>query len=336
MSRSVGRAEVPLLFSCLVFAIAFQAMLPIISANPQLQVGFYKYKCPKVEKIVRKVVHKAVAQNPGIGAGLIRMFFHDCFVRGCDASVLLDPTAANPNTEKTGPPNNPSLRGFEVIDDAKAAVEHHCPGTVSCADIIAFAARDAADFLGVVRYSIPSGRRDGRVSVANETTQNLPPPIFNLTQLKASFASKGLSVDDLVTLSGAHSIGHSLCSSFSRRLFNFSATQKQDPSMDPSFAAFLKTRCPSTGSLDPTVDQDIVTPNKLDNQYYKNVNAHRVLFSSDQTLLTSGETAALVATNAKRPGTWQFKFGAAMIKMGNVEVLTGNQGEIRKSCRFVN
>ncbi|XP_072976107.1 peroxidase 2-like [Typha angustifolia] len=324
---SSSRDQLPLLASCFLFALAIQAMLPTSSAS--LQVGFYGCKCPKVEEIVRNVVYKAVAKNPREGAGLIRLFFHDCFVRGCDASVLLDPTRSNPTTEKTFPPNN-SLEGFDVIDEAKAAVEHHCPGVVSCADIIAFAARDSAKFLGNISYAIPSGRRDGRVSTAAEALQSLPPPFFNLTQLKANFASKGLSVDDLVTLSGAHSVGDSHCSSFSSRL------SPQDPSMNPSFAALLRRKCPSTASSSPHVDQDIVTPNKLDNQYYKNVKAHKVLFTSDQTLLSSPQTAALVTSYATNPTAWEAKFGAAMVKLGYVGVLTGNRGEVRKTCRVVN
>ncbi|XP_072976096.1 peroxidase 2-like [Typha angustifolia] len=322
MSRD--RGQLPLLASCLLFALAIQAMLPTSSAS--LQVGFYGCKCPKAEEIVRKVVHKAVAKTPGLGAALIRMFFHDCFVRGCDASVLLDPTPANPNTEKTSSPNNPSLHGFDVIDEAKAALEHHCPGIVSCADIIAFAARDAAKFLGGIKYAIPSGRRDGRVSIAAEALQNLPPPFFNLSQLISSFASKGLSVGDLVTLSGAHSIGDSHCSSLSL----------QDPSIEPSFITFLRSKCPPTASPTTVVDQDIVTPNRLDNQYYKNVIAHKVLFSSDVALLGSPQTTALVQAFARHQRVWKAKFGAAMVKMGHIGVLTGNQGEVRKMCKVVN
>ncbi len=60
-------------------------------------------------------------------------------MQGCDGSVLLD----GPNSEKTAGPNF-SLRGFEVVDTIKQALEAACPATVSCADILAYAARDSA------------------------------------------------------------------------------------------------------------------------------------------------------------------------------------------------
>lgn len=62
--------------------------------------------------------------------------------QGCDASVLLD-NSESIVSEKQAGPNKNSLRGFDVIDEIKHTLEEACPLTVSCADILALAARDA-------------------------------------------------------------------------------------------------------------------------------------------------------------------------------------------------
>uniref|UniRef100_M8B9S5 Peroxidase n=1 Tax=Aegilops tauschii TaxID=37682 RepID=M8B9S5_AEGTA len=220
--------------------------------------------CPRAEGIVRGAVRDAVAANPGIGAGLIRLFFHDCFVRGCDASVLLTTTnSKNSDTEREGPPNKNSLRGFEVIDAAKAAIEAACPSRVSCADIVAFAARDASYFLSNHRITSPE-RAESRFS-----------------------------------------------------------------EMDPAFAAKLRAQC--NGNDNTNVNQDQVTPDVLDKQYYRNVIDRKVLFTSD-AVLNSTETMTQVTENANRAGAWERKFERAMENMGKIGIKTrGDQGaEIRK------
>nr|GMC68343.1 peroxidase 5-like [Ipomoea batatas] len=308
----------------------------LIVLKAELQVGFYSDTCDRAELIVKDEVQKAFIRDRGVAAGLVRMHFHDCFVRGCDGSVLIDSTASN-TAEKDSPANNPSLRGFEVIDSAKARLESLCKGVVSCADILAFAARDSVEMTGGIGYDVPAGRRDGRVSLASEIPNNLPPPSFNVPQLTNLFSNKGFTQEEMVTLSGAHTIGRSHCTSFSNRLYSFNSTTPQDPSLDSQYAAQLKQRCPQGSSnANLVVPMDPFSPAITDVSYYTNILGNRGLFTSDQTLLTDPSTANEVKQNAVSPISWGLKFAAAMVKMGQISVLTGNAGEIRANCRVVN
>lgn len=117
-------------------------------ANAQLSPNFYVTTCPHLENIVHFTMAHVIRQDHRMGASMLRLFFHDCFVNGCDASVLLDDTPTLQG-EKTAYPNQNSLRGFEVIDRIKTSVEARCPNTVSCADILALAARDAVKLVSL-------------------------------------------------------------------------------------------------------------------------------------------------------------------------------------------
>ncbi|KAF8704833.1 hypothetical protein HU200_031071 [Digitaria exilis] len=112
-----------------------------------LQVGFYDSYCPDAEDIVRSTVEHYYDKDATIAPGLLRLHFHDCFVQGCDGSILI----AGPSSERSAPQNF-GLRGFEVIDDAKSQLEAVCPGVVSCADILALAARDAVDLVRTYQH----------------------------------------------------------------------------------------------------------------------------------------------------------------------------------------
>jgi len=308
--------------------------LPAV-AQGQLQVGFYNTSCPNAESLVRQAVANAFANDSGIAAGLIRMHFHDCFVRGCDASVLL--TSPNNTAERDAAPNNPSLRGFQVIDAAKAAVEQSCPRTVSCADIVAFAARDSINLTGNLPYQVPSGRRDGNVSLATDALNNLPPPTFNASQLVANFAAKNLTAEEMVILSGAHTVGRSFCTSFLNRIYNGS-TPIVDSGLSSGYATLLRALCPSNAnaSTPTTTVMDLSTPAVLDNNYYKLLPLNLGLFFSDNQLRVNSTLNASVNSFAANETLWKEKFVAAMIKMGSIEVLTGSQGQIRLNCSVVN
>ncbi|XP_010267771.1 PREDICTED: peroxidase 27-like [Nelumbo nucifera] len=300
-----------------------------------LKVGFYEKTCPSVEAIVKQTTDSFLSRAPSLAAPLLRMHFHDCFVRGCDGSVLLNSSSANPQPEKTAFPNQ-SLRGFQVIDAAKSAVEKTCPGVVSCADIIALVARDAVSFDKGPFWEVPTGRRDGRVSNSSEALQFLPPPTANISDLKSRFSAKGLSVKDLVVLSAGHTIGTSHCFNFNNRLYNFTGKGDTDPSLDPNYIAKLKNKCRS-GDTTTLVEMDPGSFRTFDSDYYTLVSKRRGLFQSDAALLTDSETKAYVNLQASTHGSTFFKdFGVSMVNMGNIGVLTGAAGEIRKHCAFIN
>jgi peroxidase len=96
----------------------------------KLRQGYYEQSCPRAEQIVKHYVERHVPHAPSVAATLIRTHFHDCFVRGCDASVLLNATSGGGEAEKDATPNL-TLRGFAFLDRVKALVEQECPGVVS-------------------------------------------------------------------------------------------------------------------------------------------------------------------------------------------------------------
>eukprot|EP00258_Populus_trichocarpa_P031080 XP_024447099.1 peroxidase 27-like [Populus trichocarpa] len=319
---------------CLIFLQVVFLVLVFNSANAQLRVGFYKDTCPKAEAIVEEVMHQVMKVAPSLSGPLLRMHFHDCFVRGCDGSVLLNSSTGQ--AEKDSPPNL-SLRGYQIIDRVKTALEKECPGVVSCADIMAIVARDVTVATMGPFWEVETGRRDGRVSNILEPLTNLPPFFANISQLISMFRSKGLSVKDLVVLSGGHTIGTSHCSSFSSRLYNSTGKDGTDPTLDSEYIEKLKRRC-KVGDQTTLVEMDPGSVRTFDNSYYTLVAKRRGLFQSDAALLDNSETKAYVKLQSAathRP-TFFKDFGVSMINMGRVGVLTGKAGEIRKVCSKVN
>ncbi|XP_061371985.1 peroxidase 3-like [Gastrolobium bilobum] len=318
------------------FLVACVVLLSFLGVcqGGSLRKHFYRHSCPEAEEIINKKIQQHVSADPTVPPSLLRMHFHDCFVRGCDGSVLINSTANN-TAEKDAIPNL-TLHGFDVIDDIKAAVEAKCPKTVSCADIVALAARDAVSVqFKKPMWEVLTGRRDGIVSKSSEALTNIPQPTFNFTQLKQNFASKDLGVHDLVVLSGAHKIGVAHCNSFSSRLYNFTGKGDQDPSLNPTYAAFLKTKCKNLSDNTTTIAMVPGNATKFDSHYYPNLLQKKGLFQSDAALLTKHESKHIAQKLVEQKYFFK-KFAHSMKRMGAVQVLTGSAGEIRIKCSVVN
>ncbi|KAL8476959.1 hypothetical protein ACS0TY_029309 [Phlomoides rotata] len=301
-----------------------------------LQLNYYKNTCPDVESIVRKAVTAKFQQTFVTVPATIRLFFHDCFVKGCDASVIVASSGSN-KAEKDHE-DNLSLAGdgFDTVIKAKAAVDavQRCKNKVSCADILALATRDVINLAGGPSYPVELGRLDGLSSTAASVEGNLPKPTFNLNQLNSMFASRGLSQADMIALSACHTVGFSHCSKFANRIYNFTRTSPIDPSLNRKYATELQGKCPR--NVDPriAIDMDPITPRKFDNTYFKNLQQGKGLFTSDQVLFTDTRSKNTVDTWASNPQAFNTALIQALTKLGRVGVKTlrtGN-GNIRVDC----
>ncbi|CAK8535270.1 unnamed protein product [Lathyrus sativus] len=299
------------------------------STNAQLINNFYGRTCPRLQTIVRNTMISAIKTEARIGASILRLFFHDCFVNGCDGSILLDDTATFTG-EKNAGPNINSARGFEVIDTIKTNVEASCNATVSCADILALAARDGIFLLGGPTWIVPLGRRDARTASQSAANSQIPGPSSDLATLTTMFKNKGLTLNDLTVLSGAHTIGQTECQFFRNRIYN-------ESNIDTNFATLRKANCPSSGGDTNLAPLDSLTPTTFDNNYYNDLIANKGLLHSDQALFNGvGSQVSLVRTYSRNTIAFKRDFAAAMIKLSRISPLTGTNGEIRKNCRLVN
>ncbi|XP_014513271.1 cationic peroxidase 1 [Vigna radiata var. radiata] len=301
--------------------------------SAQLSDKFYEKSCPAALATIRKAVKEAVHNESRMGASLLRLHFHDCFVQGCDASVLLDDTDTFTG-EKNSFPNANSLRGFDVIDNIKSELESMCQGVVSCADILAVAARDAVFELGGPRWEVPLGRRDSTTASLAESNSDLPAPFFDLDSLISAFAKKNFTVEELVTLSGGHSIGLVRCRFFRKRIYN-------ESNIDKRFAEEKQQECPLEGGDDNLSAFDSTSSFRFDNAFYKNLLQQKGVVHSDQQLLndvngTDSPTKDQVVSYARNMGKFKKDFAAAMLKMSMMTPLTGSDGEIRQNCSRVN
>ncbi|XP_031267606.1 peroxidase 70-like [Pistacia vera] len=316
-SRSIFQAHV-----FLILALATTAFSKALSPY------YYEKVCPKALPTIKRIVEAAVSKERRMGASLLRLHNHDCFVQGCDASILLDATSTI-DSEKNAFSNINSARGFEVIDKIKKKIDKICGRpVVSCADILAVAARDSVVALGGPTWKVPLGRRDSNTANRTLANSDIPSPFMDLPALIDNFKKHGLGERDLVALSGGHTLGFAHCRNVRERIYS-------GTNINSDFAKKRRKTCPRKGGDTKLAPID-PTPARFDNSYFSNLLKEKGLFVSDQALFSNGSTDGLVKTYSYNPKAFSTDFVKSMIKMGNIKVLTGKRGQIRKNCRKVN
>lgn len=138
-------------------------------------------------------------------------------------------------------------------------------------------------------------------------------------------------------------MGKARCRYIRDRLYNFKGTGKPDPSLDASKLQELRIQCPQKymkGEHEQLVllDKDL-GGYKFTSSYYNNILENKAVLAIDQDLLNGNETLSLTEQFASSDaGFADFKkaFALSMYRLGNYNVLTGQQGEIRKNCHYTN
>ncbi|KAK6938870.1 hem peroxidase [Dillenia turbinata] len=311
---------------------------------------FYEFSYPQVHDIVMKILEKAISREPRMAASLLRLHFHDCFAQNSG-------------------PNKNSLIGFEVIDEIKARMEEEWPHTVSCADILALAARGSTVLSGGPYWQLPLGRRDSRTASLSSSNTNIPPPNSAIQNLITLFKRQGLDKIDLVALSGtwilktklpkvaflqkqsirynglssdpwrtlrrAHNWDGKMCNLQAKTLHG---NNQPDETLERTYYYGLKSICPPSGGHSNISPLDFASPKEFDNTYFKLILWGKGLLTSDEVLLTGNveKTVELVKSYARNQALFFDQFAKSMVKMGNISPLTGFADEVRKNCHRIN
>ncbi|KAJ3689017.1 hypothetical protein LUZ61_018181 [Rhynchospora tenuis] len=291
-------------------------------------VGYYTGKCGTndVESIIKGIVQARFSYDPDIIAFLLRLLFHDSMGnKQTDGSLLLK----GPNSEQTAVPNF-TVKGYDLIDTIKEALENVCPGVVSCTDIMVAATRDAVLLAGGIYFDVPLGRYDSLEGLASKV--DLPPPDISVASAIAYYEQVGFTDLETVVLLGGHTVGVTHCNVIKDRLYNYKGTQQPDPALDGFYVFFLGSFiCQNNDDNFVFLD----SPNSVrtvDNSYYQMLLQGKGILPVDNAIAFDASTAAYVQALADSNDYFLDLFAKVIVKMSLVGVLDENQGEIRTQC----
>ncbi|PVH36067.1 hypothetical protein PAHAL_7G347800 [Panicum hallii] len=318
-TRVVRGSGVLVAIMAMAMAVATATMMTNddTAAAWSLAVDFHALSCPDLHGMVHSAVAAARGQDVQVTAGLLRIFFHDCFPQGCDASILLDGW----NSEKKMIQNEGlQQRALDLIESIRDTVHKRCGATVSCADILALATGYAVTLAGGPWISMPLGRRDSLEPAPFWAVNNsLPRPDADVNTLIDRFRSKGLGDHaDLVALSGAHTVGKARCKNFRDRISR--------PNDD--FTWRLAGFCGNDGNRQQNLD--VITPDTFDNRYFVDLRNRQGVLTTDQGIANDGRTSWLIKGFADNQAWFFGQFAQSMVKLSQMRGAGG--GEIRGNC----
>ncbi|KAK6917773.1 hem peroxidase [Dillenia turbinata] len=301
-------------------------------SEENLAYDYYKRTCPNLEAIVKKEIIDFSLTDPTSAAAFLRLFFHDCQVQGCDASILLDHGHRGEGSEMASS-RNFAIKKRELIGHIKFILELECPRQVSCADIIALAAKEAVTISGGPDIRIPLGRKDSTTCSNRQADAQIPSPKISASEFLHMFASKGMNIEESVAILGAHTLGVGHCINIVDRIYDSKPSNK----MDFSFKALLRLQCPTLIPFTNVTSIPIdATPLVFDNQYYKDAVMGRGLLSIDSRIAFHPQTAPTFRRFENDQSYFFQVFSSAFAKLSSTNVLSGTKGEIRRYCNRVN
>ena len=164
---------------------------------------------PREERKAPAALYHAVLDGVSLvdAPGLLRLAFHDAVTGGTNGSVCSKESLAHPFNA-----------GLKSSVDALKTLRKTLPRDVSWADLIALAGAAAVERCGGPRIPLRVGRLD---NLAAFSASDIPERGDDAKHLKARFARLGLGVQDLVALSGAHTIGKADGTPFTAEPFSF-------------------------------------------------------------------------------------------------------------------
>jgi len=114
-----------------------------------------------------------------------------------------------------------------------------------------------------------------------------------------------------------------------------------DPSINPDFLPELKSMCPQNGDVNVRIPIDHGSEQTFDDQILRNIRSGSAVLESDAKLNDDPVTRSVIESymglfNPIFGPSFEADFVESMVKMGQIGVKTGSNGEIRRVCRSFN